>query len=136
MRRHRRSRFLVGRYHDLSQKCTPLTNRVHVYTTIYTRFMSSNNLHISIKDRSVWMAARTKGEIPKSPSPPRDEGSASAILALGNPLAICIWRRYYFFFFLWVIDIHIYLCTYEDCAFLHQKNFVLCYIADAACAYS
>lgn len=61
-RRRHRSRFLVGRHHDLLQKCTPLTDRMHMYT-IYSRFMSSDNLHISIKDPSVWMAAWTKGEI-------------------------------------------------------------------------
>lgn len=48
-RRRRRHRFLVGRHHDLSQKCTPLTDRVYAVCVLYSRFMSSNNLHISIK---------------------------------------------------------------------------------------
>lgn len=34
-RRHRRHRFLVGRHRDLSQKCTPLTDRVYVVHVCY-----------------------------------------------------------------------------------------------------
>lgn len=79
---------------------------------------------------------RTKGEILKSPPPPGDEGSTSAILALGNPLAIYVYGGgIIIIFFLKVIHIHIYV-LYGDYAFFHQKNFVLFYITAAACAYA
>lgn len=34
-RRHRRHRFLMGRHRDLSQKCTPLTDRVYAVYVCY-----------------------------------------------------------------------------------------------------
>lgn len=63
--------------------------------------MSSNNLHISIEDRRADGGAANEGENPKvsAAAHRRDEKSTSAILALGNPLAI-----------------YIYICVYMEAA--------------------